>query len=414
MNRSRRGAAKISVVWMITVVVMFLVAFAMAVVAFQDQSAALSARTLAEANEARERELAEKESGAHSELTRLVGWFDAEVGIPRTDRPALQAALAETKTTFGLGDDVRTIADLLPEVRKAVLAKDREIGTLKQQIAEIESEKSALQQTMRDSIRAKDDELTSVRSQLADANQAAADKQSELEARVAGLRDQTNQLDISTRQAATEFDQKAREFAEQVQGFQVRLDAQGRKLNPFVKEPEQPDGRVLSVSSSRAWIDIGSHNRLATGTRFRVVDADDPSRAKAWATVTQVDATMAEVAISEVADRFDPVAKGDVVYNPLFDPRGERYAVLAGRFSGSLNENELSALLASMNIQVQQALDPNTDFLIVGAELYVDPVTLEPLEEPLSPSELPVYKDAQAQGGIAIIPLKDLRSYFVL
>jgi shikimate dehydrogenase len=71
----------------------------------------------------------------------------------------------------------------------------------------------------------------------------------------------------------------------------------------------------------------------------------------------------------------------DIVYNPVYDPKSERYAILLGRFSGTWNKGELSALLAELNITVQDHLDKTTDYVIVGGELYADEDG-EPLEEP--------------------------------
>ena len=61
--------------------------------------------------------------------------------------------------------------------------------------------------------------------------------------------------------------------------------------------------------------------------------------------------------------------------------------------------------------RVQPKLELTTHFLIVGSALYRDPETNEPLEEPLEPSELAAYKDAEALG-VQIIPLQDIREFF--
>jgi hypothetical protein len=143
----------------------------------------------------------------------------------------------------------------------------------------------------------------------------------------------------------------------------------------FQREPEAADGAVLSISKDLAlgWIDIGSNQRLARGTRFRVVSGKVGStKLKGWAEVTEVKANMAEVTFSGIVDRFDPIVQGDIVYNPVYDPKTERTAVLAGRFSGQFNETELKVLLANMGITVQPSLAHDTDYLIVGSELYVD------------------------------------------
>jgi hypothetical protein len=75
-----------------------------------------------------------------------------------------------------------------------------------------------------------------------------------------------------------------------------------------------------------------------------------------------------------------------------------------------MNQTQLEALLAGMGIAVQKKLDKSTDFLIVGGEMYSDE-NGAPLESPMQPSDLPVYKDATAQG-VQVVLLKDLRQYF--
>ncbi len=178
-----------------------------------------------------------------------------------------------------------------------------------------------------------------------------------------------------------------------------------------MKEPESADGRILAVSKvlSAGWIDLGTSNRLPVGTRFTVAGAND-NRVKAIAEVTKVENAMAEVRFSDQRDPFDPPSPGDVVWNPLYDPRGQRYVLLVGGFSGEYAENQLKGLLASMGITVQTKLDKGTDFLIVGNEQYVDSDG-QPVESPIQPAELPVYKEAVAQGA-QIVLLKDLRNYF--
>ena len=102
---------------------------------------------------------------------------------------------------------------------------------------------------------------------------------------------------------------------------------------------------------------------------------------------------------------------GDVIVNPLFDPTGERNAVLAGRFSGQFNRREIELLLKRMSINVQESMDLTTHFLIVGSEMWNDPETNEPLDEPIQPSELPVYKDAVGLG-VQVIPVQNIREFF--
>jgi hypothetical protein len=156
---------------------------------------------------------------------------------------------------------------------------------------------------------------------------------------------------------------------------------------------------------------VGSTQRLTEGLRFTIRSGGGLAKhIKGQALVVQVEAGMAKIEISELTDAFDPIVPGDVLFNPLFDPSGPRNAVLAGRFAGALSEAELRLVLANMGITVQDRLDQNTNLLILGGDLFTD-AEGEPLEEPLKPSQLPVYSEAEAQG-VAIVSYNELRNAF--
>lgn len=415
MKSPQRGAARISVVWMITMVVLFFVAFGLAVVAYTDQADAKEQLDVAVTEQTNAQNNLQETVSKHSALSRAIGWYDDQAPVPEADPAAIRGAVAETVETFGLKEDVTTVEDLLPQVRQDHNTLVREVAALRQRVQAVETEKASSEEALRSALTTKDGENQDLRRELADERSAAQERQSELEAQVADLRARNNELDAEKRQQAAEFDDSERGFRNALQTAKTRMDAQGRKLAVFEKAPNMADGKVLEVSEDvdLGWIDIGANQRLAVGTRFTIVSGTPGSdRIKGWAEVAQVEANMAQILITNQADRFDPVVAGDLVFNPLYDPKGGRHAVLAGRFSGQFNVNELGQLLTAMNITVQKQLDELTDFLIVGSELYRDPETGEPLEDPMPASELAVYKDAEAMGGVSIVPLKDIRAYF--
>jgi hypothetical protein len=259
----------------------------------------------------------------------------------------------------------------------------------------------------------KDAENAKLLKQIADDSANAAQRQAEFESRIAALTSQRDDLDAELRQRRAEIADLERKHAEARQTWQTRTQAVTQTLR-FLEEPEKPDAEILAVSKDLGlgWIDIGAEQRLAVGTRFSVVSGKLGSEAvKASVEVTKVNPTSAEVRFVEVKDPFDPVVPGDRVFNPLYDPVGERHAVLAGRFTGQYDESKLRVLLKNMGITVQDKLDVNTDYLILGSDMWTDEEG-NPLEEPMSPTELPIYKDAEANG-VQIVSIKTLSSYFV-
>lgn len=413
MNRSKRGAARISAVWMIVVIVAFFVAVGVAFVAF-DEAGKIQGRL-----DETQTQLTTASSRYDTERTQLrgvsevVGFYDRSDASARADVEAMKAGLTSLRDGFpDIDPSVQTFQDAVPVVVQSYTARGQRIRDLEAQITQLQGEVAAKDKTIRDVTSSKDQELAQARSQVQDLEQAMADQKTTLEKQVTSQRAEVSDRDSKLKAALSDLDEKTRTFTRERETDRTRMADMSNKLK-FLREPEAVDGSILAVSKdlALAWIDRGAHDRVARGTRFRVVSgAAGSGKVKAWAEVTKVEADMSEVRIFDQRDPYDPPVAGDMIYNPLYDPEGIRYAVLAGRFS-SPNEAEITALLRQIGIVVQPMLDLTTDYLIVGQELYVDPETLEPLEDPLQPSELPVYKDAVANG-LAIVPLKDIRQYF--
>lgn len=258
----------------------------------------------------------------------------------------------------------------------------------------------------------KDQRIQTLQQQINDAEQAASSRQNDLESEVAQVRSALADTEGVLKDQRGATDDALRAKRDREAEMTTRLNNVTKALE-WQKEPERPDGHILETSEKLglAWIDIGKNNRLYSGMRFAIKDATPGvDRIKGYCEVSTVKDDMAEVVVTDVADKFDPPTAGDIVYNPIYDPIGVRNAVLVGRFTGTYNEAELRALLGGIRINVQDTLDQTTDYLVVGAELYVDEEG-EPLEEPLQPSELPVYKEAEAKG-VRIVPIKLITDYF--
>jgi len=410
----RSGAARVSIIWLITMVVLFFVALGFGYLGYSEAAKEVERSNAAMAAAAAADDRAEVDGSHIIALSQAVGFYDPTAATPRTDPAMVIAGIEELKATFpDMGPEVNTFEKTIPIVKNAYNSRGQEIATLTDARNTLASEKTTMEQTLRDVISQKDQEIAALQGQLTDEANNASQKQTELENRIASLNTQRNDLDAQVRQLRAQMEEAQRAHENERQAWQTRTLAVTEAL-AFLKEPEAPDGKVLAVSRDLAlgWIDLGANNRLARGTRFRVVSGTTGSKAiKAMATVVNVEPGRAEVAFSDVRDRFDPVVAGDVIYNPLYDPVGERHAVLAGRFSGRFTESKLKILLKDMGITVQDQLDFNTDYLIVGSELFTDEEG-NPLEDPLSPTDLPVYKDAEASG-VQIVSIKDLQGYFV-
>jgi predicted nucleic acid-binding Zn-ribbon protein len=413
-NPNRRGAAPGALVWIVVLLVAFFISLGVAIISGNDAEEARAQRDAA--NAARDSAAAqlETELATIRDISELLGFYDADAASARSEKGSAAEALQTFKDSFSdMGATVTTFEMATTRAVPEYRAKVVKINDLTSRISDLEAQVSS-KTTAMDALRSeKDAEIAAKSSQLRDAEQAAADRQSDIEGQLANVRTSLTDSESKLRKVRSEVEVQKRSNDQERSMMQARAEEQGRKL-AFLKEPEAADGEVLAVNEDLglAWINVGQKNRLQRGTRFRIVDGTPgDEHLKAWCTVTRVEESMAEVFFIDQVDIYDPVVAGDIIYNPVYDSKSVRNAALVGRFSGSWNEKELRLLLAEVGIEVQDGVDKTTDYLIVGSAIYMDEDG-EPLEEPRNPNEEPVYSNAVAMG-VQIVPIKQIREYFL-
>ncbi len=414
--RPNSGVARISAMWMIVVIVLFLASVAFAFVAAGGESAERKVRIERTTEATAAQAAMETESMAKNAVSRVLGFYEEGASDPESNTEDALAGIERLRGVFtDLVETDVTYELTISKMINAYNAKAAAINELEGRINTLQNELSVAQASVATVKSEKDDLNSALRTQLADEQQNASQRQQELEDRLETAQNQTAERDLELRTARADLNNANRGWDLEKQKYEARI-LELAAATKFTKEPFSlyPDGKILEVSGKLpiAWINIGANQRLTRGTRFRIESGTPGSnRFKAWAEVIRVEANRSEVTLTGIVDRYDPVVAGETIINPLFDPTGGRNAVLAGRFSGAFNQRELTLLLERMGIVVQPELNNTTHFLIVGSELWADPETDEPLDEPIQPSELPVYKDAEAIG-VQIIPLQDIREFF--
>ncbi len=412
MKTSVRGMAKVSVVWTIVVLVAFLVA----IVSFFLVSGELENTKISLASA--QKQVEDLKSKNTTDSTEIVGMSEVLGFTGNGNRSDLATAKAAIETLKKDNPDVvsastTTFQAIVPLFQSALKSAQDRATELSNQVKTKAGELETLQKSLRTTVEDKEKEIADLRRQIADKDSQLSSTQQGYEAQVAGLRESLKTANAAVTEANSTITSKDRAYANEAQGYVTRMNELTRKLNPIVKEPQAADGKVLAVSKdlNLGWINLGARNRLPRGARFTVVSGvQGSSRVKAMAEVTKVEGDMAEVSFTDQRDPFDPPSTGDIVFNPVYDPRGERNVLLVGAFSGQYGEDQLKGLLSGMGITVQKKLDAATDFMIVGSEMYTDE-NKQPVETPIQPSDLPVYKEAVAQG-VQVVLMKDLRDYF--
>ena len=422
----RRGA--VNVMWLVTFVILFLGMTTLWILQMGDLE---KARAATSAAQAAERVASERENSLLGDIqdhVEVLG-FAPEAGGINADLPRAWETLAgymQLHPELNLADvDVNDPTGSYEAVVAKVIAEWQKRGTLiaglEQQVKDRDSTIKSLNTKINEDARKAAEAKSGVDQALADAESNASEVQQDLQGRldnaVKGRNDKDAELRVATGSIASLEDRLETEKRQ----AETRVKQITEKLK-FLREPEAVDGEFLAVSqvlnndeyrpgAGVGWINRGRVDRVQRGMVFDIVSGrPGATGVKARCVVTSVDNDRSQVDISDLADKYDPVVAGDTIYNRLYDPHGERNAVLIGRFDGDYTEGDIRALCGQIGITVQKAVDDDTDYLIVGSQLYQNEDG-ELLEEPVQPSELAEYKDADAKG-VAIVSIRDVRRFF--
>lgn len=408
-SSSRRGAARISAVWTIVAFVLLFVALGFAYVASDDAANLRRQLETAQAAKVAADDANASEIKKWNEVSTLLGYRGDSTSVP-SNLESAREALEAAKAAFPNTDGVKTFQDLLPLTQTAYTTVLGQLNSEKQLNADLSSQVRQSSSALNDVRREKDSSIAELRSELTDAQTTARNEVSTLERDKTNLQQERNRLDADIKQRETklaELDKRIRDTEAQYQSY-VRNKT--RELNDIRREAQRPDGEVTAVSEALGlvWINLGAGDRLSEGTAFRVTgkDSDD---VVGFIEVVEVQPDRAVCKIVSLTNRFQPIVPTQRIWNDLYEAKGQRYAVLAGRFDGVWNEKEVRLLLDEIGITVQNEIDINTDFLIAGAAKAVENEEGEQVMEQVA--DTAAYKDAVSRG-LTIISIRDIEQYF--
>ena len=415
MTHSNRGAARVSIMWMISVGVVAILSLTYAFLQNGSLADAEMAATRAKSEAATAEDARLEDINRRRAISEVFG-FNADDTVDfNSNLTAAGDSLELLRSVFSdLEESHDTYESIVPVVIAQYNAAQNNASQAESAAANAKSATAAAQSTLSQVTADKDSVIRSQQSDISDAQAGFDTREADLSRQLTSAQDRVRELETELNQEKAKGRQDTRDMKAILNAKDTKLALLSDQTRPF-RAPANlnPDGQVLEVSKGLplAWIDLGSRDRLVLGTRFRIEAGNLGERTlKAWGEVIEVKEDMAKIRIFDQVDKFNPVVKDDYLLNPVYDPKGGFNAILVGRFSGLYGKAELTILLEKIGIHVQDELDLSTNFLIAGAPVMQDSDGY-PLEDPLEVSEMPVYKQAEADH-VQIITLASIQDFF--
>lgn len=284
-------------------------------------------------------------------------------------------------------DQASKIVQLTDDLKKADAERVKALGDKKAEVDRV----ATIEKSHAETVAALNDQINQYKDEITRYREGTDTARKEMDARVQNLQNQINQIqEESAKQLARTQEEN---LVLQAQVSQLRGE---RSKEIFSGRPEftLTDGEVVGLSAADSTVAIsrGRRDKVTVGMSFSVysdaaaIRPDDATgaypRGKAGLEVIRVDDDTSTARIVWSA-RGNPVVKGDVIANPVYDPRKVYKMVVYGNFDvnndGVATPEEGDSIRAMIEAWGGQVLDADkslsgdTDFLVLGEKPVLPP-----------------------------------------
>jgi F0F1-type ATP synthase membrane subunit b/b' len=246
----------------------------------------------------------------------------------------------------------------------------------------------AIEQRHQDTLEALNAEVGRYKDEVDEFRRGTDTARQEMDARVARLQGELDQ----TRQRLEEEVGRLREENLVLRGQLATLRGE-RSEQLFTGTPEEAlrDGTVISFTpgENTVVISVGARNRVQLGMTFSVYGANtgvqpnpetgEYPRGKAALEVINVGETTSTARIVQET-RGNPIVRGDIIANPIFDPNKVYKFVVFGNFdvnrdglATAQEAEDLTSIIRGWNGEVLGDLQGDVDFLVLGERPVLPP-----------------------------------------
>jgi hypothetical protein len=403
MTQSNRGAAQVSLMWAIALLVVALVSVFLAYSSTSKLTVANAKLATAEVDLGKEVEKFIARSEDISNVSKVLGWQPEGDATALPVMLAVKNSIAEMGTVFPTVDpNSSSVQNTLPGAISDFKAAQTRIGDLDREVAQLRADLDARQSENATTVADKEATIASLESSAADERTSSNESLVDAERQRDALRDQYRELDERLAATIAEKDAEIQQIRSGSANLKQRNDILSERLNGVTRRAEQADGAVLTANANlgKAWIDLGSRDRVNLGLQFEVLDKNSGA-VKARLQITEIEERRSECKVMMVADRFNPVGTGDQIRNAVFDRTHEPVAVLLGSSFGRYSAADMVAKLAEVGISVVEDVSVEVDYLLLGTPFFD-----EDTGEMVPWAQQDAYKVAQGVS-VEIVPRRD-------
>lgn len=322
------------------------------------------------------------------------------------------------------------ISSLQQQLDQAEAARASAVEDQKAEVARVNDIQAKHQATI-DSL---NKDIDGLRGEIAGYRKGTDDYKSKVDAQLDGVR-----------QTAAETEKRLKDQLDKLTEEKLIVENQlnvlrGQKNQGVVQAGDEAalvDGTVLAINGTdgQVYISIGKKDNVVLGMTFSVFSSAAAMRPDAEGNTPAGKATLEVVNISDTTSacritsevRGNPVVKGDVIANAVYDPSKVYKFVVFGNFDSNrdglatpLELSDVRALIQQWGGRVEDNLSGDTDFLVLGQRPILPPrpdasAPLEVVQEFIRRQrELDRYDELYRQAASTSVPILNENRLYTL
>lgn len=179
-------------------------------------------------------------------------------------------------------------------------------------------------------------------------------------------------------QLRTEKEESDKKHNMEVAALRSEIAEKKRRIKDILKKPPKtlmwcdPDGEILLADNRHGycWVNLNRRHGIQVGNIFEVFRYIKGGRRKRKGRIEikKVEDLLSKAAIIETVDpEDDPVVKGDHIISPLFDKEETKEFVFAGELINPIySKADVKRMIEEMGGKVVSEVSVETDFLVLG------------------------------------------------
>lgn len=276
------------------------------------------------------------------------------------------------------------IADLEQKLQQADEARQTALTDLENEVQRVSNLEKSHQQT----IAALNEQIANYRAEIESYRQGTNDYRANVDEILEKMRTEAEEERIRLTNRINELQQRELILTSQVQ--ELRKD-RGKDILKPQDEFALVDGTIVAAepNAEQVFIDLGERNRIRLGMTFAVYG--EPTAIKLDPTTGEYSRPKARLEVINVGERSsacrvisetrgNPIVKGDVIANAVYDPNKIYTFLVYGNFDANgdgratpLEQADVRALIESWGGKVTDELTGSVDFLVLGQRPILPP-----------------------------------------